>query len=318
MKTIAASVLLIFIGFVTSLPAWAEQTGEVLNNASIIELKQAGFGEGFIVDKIKSSPGDFDMSLAGLKQLKAAGIPDVVLSAMLPAKSPAKGNGDPVAVEPSADPNDPKSPHEAGIWLYEESTGKPQMIQLEPSVYSQSKSGVGFFMQYGQTVKGKAVIRSAHAGITTANRQPVFYFYFEHTQSGLSDFHGATSPNEYILAQFEVAANDNERRLVMSSINAYTGGASGTESQSVRSFAVQKLAPGIYKVSPKEALSDGEYGFFYGSNQGGGKVFDFGVQGSPGTEPMPPVVETMPQDSKKHRFKDFFQKKTDTATNTTN
>lgn len=318
MKTTPA--LLIAIGFITASPSLAQQSNpnaspaqtaqssqqeEVLKNGTIIVLKDLGLGESIIVEKIKSSRCDFDVSLNGLKQLKTAGVPDGVISAMLSAKSAAKGRGEAVQV---ADPNDPNSPHEPGIWLLEEVDGKPKMTQLEPSVYTQSKSGVGFFIQFGETVKNRAVMRSAHSEIVTTNRQPTFYFYFERTQSGLSDSHGATSPNEYVLAQFEVVEKDNQRRLVMSSLNAYSGGQHGTESRAIRSFTFQKLAPGIYKVMPKENLADGEYGFFYGGNTGGGKVFDFGVKGSFEPKAETELTDTQDQKPKKRGIKSLFQK----------
>lgn len=270
-------------------PASPAEQEEVLTNATIIELKELGLGESLIVEKIKTSRCNFDVSINGLKQLKSAGVSDAVIGAMLSAKSAAKANDGAVAA-PANDSNDPNSPHEPGIWLYEENDGTPRMTKLEPSVYSQSKTGVGFFMQFGQTVKNQAVIRSAHAEIETTNRRPVFYFYFEKTESGLSDArHNATSPNEYILSQFEVSEKDNARRLVMGSINAYSGTESGAEGKSVRSFSFQKLAPGVYKVTPKEDLANGEYGFYYGQMGGlgalgGGKVFDFRVKGLAETE----------------------------------
>lgn len=308
MKTL---IFLIAIGCIIILSASAEQTGsgaapaaqqpEILNNDGVIQLNQLGLGESIIVEKIKTSPCQFDTSLHGLKQLKTAGISDTIIGAMLAAKSGVTGSAQ-TAATASSDPNDPKSPHDAGIWLYVETDGKPAMTELEPSVYSQSKSGVAFFMEFGQTVKTKAVIHSAHAQLVITNRQPVFYFYFEHTQAGLSDTQGATSPNEYILAQFQVAENDNERRLVMGSMNAYSGGVSGAESKSIRSINFQKLSPGIYQVSPKEILANGEYGFFYSGNSTGGKVFDFGINGPAATEPAP-VMDSGNQSQKKTQAK---------------
>lgn len=295
-------------------PAKPAQQEEVLNNAAVIELKGLGLGESLIVDKIKTSRCDFDVSINGLKQLKAAAVPDAVISAMLAAKPGGAANGA-VAIEPPADPDDPKSPHEAGIWLCEQVPGKTKMTKLEPSVYSQAKTGVAIFASFGQSVKSRAVLGSAHAEIQVTNRQPVFYFYFEKTQSGLSDTsRSATSPNEYILAQFEVKEKDNQRSLVMGQMNAYSGGQSGADSKSVRSIGFEKLAPGIYKVSPKEDLANGEYGFFYAANStmgaygagaSGGKVFDFAVQGDPETEPKAPATDdkkaskTKAKDSKK-------------------
>jgi len=272
--------------------------GEVLNNASIIELQKLGLGEGVILQKIKGSRCAFDVSVDGLKQLKAAAVPDSVIGAMLSANSASTGNAAPP--EPPVDANNPQSPHEAGIWLYEEPSAKPKMTQLEPSVYSQTKTGSGMLSQFGVTQKRLAVIRSAHAEIETANRRPTFYFYFERTQAGLSDArNSATSPNEYVLAQFEVIEKDNQRRLLMGQMNAYSGSVTGPEDRAVRSFGFQKLAPGSYKVTPKDDLASGEYGFFYGGNSGGGRVFDFRVKGSPETEPAPPVPDN--QNTKKTR-----------------
>jgi hypothetical protein len=175
------------------------------------------------------------------------------------------------------------------------------MKKLEPSVYSQTKTGSAIFMQFGATMKSKAVIGGAHSETQTTNRQPSFYFYFEKTESGLGETRSsATSPNEYILAQFEVKENDNQRSLVMGQLNAYSGGQSGADGKSVRSISFDKLAPGIYKVTSREDLANGEYGFFYGGNASmgiygagasGGKVFDFAVRGDAATEPKAIGVE---------------------------
>jgi hypothetical protein len=295
-----------------------QRRAEVLDNAAVIELKGFGLGESVIVDKIKSSRCNFDVSLSGLKQLKAASVPDGVISAMLASRSGPTANGT-AAAEQAADPDDPKSPHEAGIWLYAEEGGKAKMTKLEPSVYSQAKTGGGIFMAYGQTVKSRAVLGGAHAEIELTNRRPIVYFYFEKTQSGLSDTaNSATSPNEFILAQFEVKSKDNQRTLVMGQMNAYSGNKSGTDSGAVRSIGFEKLAPGIYKVSPKEDLADGEYGFFYGGNStmgaygagaSGGKVFDFAIRGGPVTEPKAPAAEDKKEPkAKTNVFKKIFGK----------
>ncbi len=263
---------------------------EVLNNAAIVELVKLGLGEGLLVDKIKASRCNFDVSLGGLKGLKAAGVPDAVVSAMIAASTQNSGRADATA----GNPNDPKSPHEPGIYYYEEAGGKPKLTKLEPAVYTQTKSGIAIFMQYGQTAQQKAVLHPAHAELQSASRKPIFYFYFENTGSGLGETRNiATSPNEFVLAQMEFKGKDNLRTLVVGQINAYTGTQWGPKDQSIRAFDFEKLAPGIYRVTPKQDLANGEYCLFYGGNSifgtyattGGGKVFDFGVQGSPETEP---------------------------------
>jgi hypothetical protein len=318
MKTIPA--LLIALNFLIALPALAEQSAqvssagqsqeEVIDNVAVIKLNQLSLGESVIIEKIRISRCNFDTSVNGLSQLKEAGVTNTVIAAILATKS-GNGSGGPAVLQ-SSDLNDPSTPHEAGIWLYEENDGKPKMTQLEPSVYSQSKSGAGIFMQFGETLKQKAVMRGSHAELATTNCQPIFYFYFEHTQAGLSDNNGATSPNEYALAQFEVVEKDNQRSLVMSSINAYSGGQHGADGKAIRSFSFQKLSPGIYKVTPREALSDGEFGFFYGGtgrDTTGGKVFDFGVKNSAQTETMAADPQNNSPAKKTNVFKQIFAKK---------
>lgn len=273
------------------------QQQEILNNDGVIQLKQLGLGEGVIVDKIKTSPCQFDLSLNGLKQLKAADISDTIISAMLSAKSGATAPSDTIPTQTtiqSTDPNDPKSPHDSGIYLYEDVDGKPKMTKIEPSVYTQAKAGVAIFAQYGQSANIKAVLNSAHAMLQCTNSKPVFYFYFENTQSGLGATRDiATSANEFELAQFDFNASAKSRSLVVGKANLYTGSQSGAKEQSIRPFDAEKLSPGIYKVSPEAELANGEYCFFYGGDIGavGGshKVFDFGVNNPSYVEPPKPA-----------------------------
>jgi hypothetical protein len=313
MKTIP--VLLIAIGCTIAQLALADETNstpgaaqpatqnDVLDNNGVIQLKQLGLGDSVILEKIKTSHCAFDVNLDGLKQLKSAGISDDVIAAMLSAQSSASAStaaaNAPAA--PIADPNDPKSPHDAGIYLYQEIDGNTKMTEMEPTVYTQVKSGMGLFMAYGQTVNSKAVLHPAHAMMQCTNSKPVFYFYFEDTKSGLGETKDiATSPNEFVLAQFEVKDRDNLRSLIVGQMNAYSGSQSGPKDQSVRPFDAEKLAPGIYKVSPNQGLADGEYCFFYGGDatfgaygtMGNHKVFDFGIQDSSYIEPQAPTQTT--------------------------
>lgn len=285
----------------------------VLNNGGVIELKGLGLGDKLIISKIQNSRCEFDTSIPGLKQLKAAGLSEDIITAMVEYKPLVKVAATATAATlqaESGDPNDPQAAHEEGIWFYEEIDGKPKMTKLEPSVYGQNKTGVAFFAQFGETMKNRAVIRGAHAEFEVTNRKPVFYFYFERTSSGLGQSQNiATSPNEYTLSQFEVNEQTGNRSLVMSQMNVFAGGEHGADSKSVRAFSYQKLSPGVYKVTPKEDLANGEFGFFYGGNTGGGKVFDFGVKGSPETEPVVPVVEK-PKQTEKKPFTNPFKKKT--------
>ena len=177
-----------------------------VNDNTVLELIKLGPGESLVVDKIKASHCDFDVSINDIKQLKSASVPDGMISAMLTA---SKGGMERPSVS-LGDLNDPKSPHGAGIYYYEESDGKAKLTKTEPSVYTQQKTGVAFFAAYGQSVKSRAVPHPATAMLRAANRRPVFYFYFENTKSGLGEtMNIATSPNEFMLAQFESKDKDN-------------------------------------------------------------------------------------------------------------
>lgn len=48
-----------------------------------------------------------------------------------------------------------------------------------------------------------------------------------------------------------------------------------------RGIKVEKLGPGVYKVTPQEDLIEGEYAFYNGGGagpSGGAKLFDFGIK----------------------------------------
>jgi hypothetical protein len=269
---------------------------EVLTNEKIVTMTRAGLSATLIVNKIRSSKTNFNVSTDELIRLKQAKVSDDIINAMVEASSSASasisrtGAGD-VA---RTDANDPLSAHEAGIYLIEEKDGQKRMTELEPSISSQSKSG-GFFtsaMTGGLTkIKSKAVLASPNARLQISNPRPVFYFYFEVKSSGLSNSgnvyaSSSTSPNEFVLVEMD--GKKNGRELVVGQFNAF-GAQSGTLDKYARAFDYEKIAPGVYKVTPRVDLTGGEYGFFYGGSTplagygyfGAGvspKIFDFGIK----------------------------------------
>lgn len=283
----------------------AAQGERPLTNDDILKMVAAGFDEETVIKLITASTTAFDTSVDSLMGLKQAGVPEKVIAAMLdaearkrnsaaaaapaaenPAPAVSPGPGEVTVAHPPPDPNDPAAPREPGIyWLPKERRDK-SMVQLEPSVYSQGKSG-GMFaagMTYGiAKAKWKAVVRSPRANLRISEERPEFWFYFEQTTHGLSYsgsfFGGASSPNEFILARME--KKSNERQLVVGEFGAF-GSSTGTRSKDIVDIEFQKVAPGIYRVVPIRPLAPGEYCFFYaGANMAmgmaGGKLFDFGI-----------------------------------------
>ena len=282
-KMILAS-LSVFVIFTLASPLLAQNADEVLTNDSVISLVKAGLSSTIIVNKIHSSKTNFVMSTDELIRLKQAKVPDEIVAGMFDASNrrsagaSSMGAGD----VSKADPNDPTSVHEAGIYLYQEKSGQQKMIQLEPSVSKQTKSG-GFLtsaVTYGiAKIKFKASLNGQNAATQIDQTRPVFYFYFEVKSSGLStSSYYATNPNEFALVKLDMKSNTRE--VTVSQANAF-GAQSGTMDKAARAFTYEKIAPGVYKVTPQVDLDNGEYGFYNAAGvgpSGGAKIFDFGIK----------------------------------------
>lgn len=279
---IHAGMMLLLISTVTA--AQVNGSGEVLTNDKVITMVRAGLPSLVIVSKIHASRTSFDTNTDELIRLQKAQVPTEIINAMVTASTRASaassntGAGD----ASKADPNDPAAAHDAGIYLYQEKDGQRRMIQLEPSVSKQSKTGGVFTsaLTGGLTkVKFKAALAGANASLQLDVPRPVFYFYFEIKNAGLSNnTYYATSPNEFVLVKFD--AKSNSREVTVSQANAF-GIQSGTMDKAARGLTVEKLGPGFFKVTPQVDLTDGEYGFYYGGGvgpSGGAKIFDFGIK----------------------------------------
>jgi hypothetical protein len=217
--------------------------------------------------------------------LNKSGVSSNVIKVMLAPKTEAST---PVATPApvAADPNDPLAPHESGIYMYVTKSNRKEMILLEPTVYTQGKSGGVFAsaMTYGiAKMKWKAVIRAPHASIRTTDANVVFYFYFEEKSAGLSHANfGTSTPNEFTLLKFDVKGETRE--TIVMQANAF-GAQTGTQDKASVGFAFEKIRPGVYKVTPNGVLNPGEYGFLSAAAMGAfapgaasaSRVFDFGV-----------------------------------------
>ena len=92
MKKVALVLCFVCL-FVSWLSTTAVAAEEKLTNASVVEMHKLGLGDGVVVEKIKNSACNFDVSLDALKQLKDGGISDPVIQAMIAAGSPTKPAG---------------------------------------------------------------------------------------------------------------------------------------------------------------------------------------------------------------------------------
>ena len=218
--------MLLFLLSPTVLP---QESIEVLTNEKVVTMVKAGLPSSIIVNKIHASKTSFDTSTDELIRLRQAHLPGDIINAMVEASPRATkatsstGAGD----VPKTDPNDPASAREVGIYLFEEKDEKWQMIQLEPSISTQSTSG-GFFksaMTYGiAKIKSKAALTDSSARLQLPGYSPGFLFYFEVKNSGLGNsgnvYSGpSTSPNEFVLVKID--QKKNARELVVGQANLF-------------------------------------------------------------------------------------------------
>jgi len=257
-----------------------------MTNQDVVDMISIGLSDDVIVDKIHSAEEtDFDTSLDSLKALKKANASDTVIRAMINPHSAAPAAAMPTPL--AGDPNDPNTAHDAGIYLYANTRNGRQMQLLEPTVYSQGKSGGTFksAMTYGiAKVKWKAVVRGEHANLRTSDTGAVFYFYFEEKSAGLShnSFGTVTTPNEFTLLRLEVKRDTRETTVMKA--NAF-GASSGTDDKYTIPFSQTRLSAGVYKVVPNAPLRPGEYCFLSAAGMGAyapgsaaaSREFDFGI-----------------------------------------
>jgi hypothetical protein len=285
------SIFLVLLSFCFVAHTQVLAQDEVMTNSEVVSLVKAGLSKTIIINKIRTSKTNFDLSTDGLINLKKAGIDDDIVHAMLEAKSgkiisptiSSDGGGS------NADPNDPMSSHGYGIYLFEERDGTRKMTQLAPNVSAQNRTGGLFTSQltYGiGKVKTKANLPGTAAALQLKDSRPVFYFYLDVKSGGLNTASGIPStPNEFAMIRFNVRSDNRE--VTIAKGNAF-GGKGGLSDEYVVQFDATDMGNGIFKITPKTDLKNGEYGFYLinsgNSNTGsavGSKFFDFGVKLTP-------------------------------------
>ena len=196
------------------------------------------------------------------------------------------GNTPLFAQDTQANSNDPLHALSSGIYYFESQTG--QYKEIDANMFSQSKQGSGLLtsMTYGLAkTKQKAILSGTKANLQINTNAPFFYFVFDKEKSSLNETSQiATNPNQFVLVKFNITTNKKSRELVTGSYNYYEGGASGIDDSQKIPFKFEKIAQGIYKVYPEQALPKGEYSFLctVGTTTAGNtstqKVFDFGIE----------------------------------------
>jgi hypothetical protein len=281
--SIARRGTLLFLGLalLTICSVARGQGPKPLSNDDINKMVQLKFGDGVIAAKIESSSSVFDTSVEALTKLKAAGVSDAVMQAMIAAGEPGC-EAPPTALSgPSPDPN---AAHDPGIYLYHQNADGSRMTPLKPRAYGTRNSwilaGLTFSIAKSHWI---AIIPGPKSPLRVSESRPAFYFYFGPNREPCSWralFGRRYSPDQFTLARFESKTSDRE--LVIGEWGTHIA-KTGVALKSVVDFDFEKIAPGIYKIIPRADLSPGEYGFnlsyYYGNNNTGVGLyfFDFGI-----------------------------------------
>lgn len=280
MKTTIKSILTIVFMSVAVLASAQNSNDEVMTNESVINLYKRGLSPSIIVSKIKTSKSNYNVSTDALIAMNNQNIPDDIVNAMVEAS----GNKESIV----GDVNDPNAVHESGIYYLRTTTdGNTEMIQLEPTVCTQTKMGSGLAsaMTYGAaSTKMKAKIDGEMSRLQFEDQKPVFYFYFDkgaNLNTTSTWFSPSSSPNEFVLAK--MTAKQKAREFITGKMNVWSGSNFGVDEKIKVAFDIEKIKPGVYKVTAQIPLVPGEYCFMFAGNatmygSTGQKVFDFGIK----------------------------------------
>src|SRR5262245_30690602 len=253
--------LVLALAALTLFAATSLTAQEVLTNDSLIALKKAGLSDSIIISKIKSSQTKFDVSTKGLIGLKNAGMSDQVIEAVVNAGSapPAAATPAPAPAAPAAAAVAPAASRETIVHLI-----GAKSVELVPANASMEFS-TGFFDS-----KSELVLKGKKATYRIADKKPVFY--------------STWSANDAPLVRLKPGSDHDDRNLKISS-GSYAPYGGGSIKYGVRSEdridlePAEKDARGYYRLTPREPLKPGEYGFVltYGTSGTTGQIYDFGV-----------------------------------------
>lgn len=281
----------LIVGLLMSVPAFA--AAEIVTNDTVLKLIAAGMPEDVIIAKIKASPTKFELDTDKIIVLKKSGVSGPVLAAMIGAPSNSVTN----AAAMSADSPDPMIPRPSGVYMLDADPAPGKMVRIDPTTSNQTKTGnfLGYALTGGiASMSFKAVIPNENARVVSKTAQPVFYFYFDQANGSLSSGAGfnaffgpgsaVTSPSEFSLVRFDTKSGRREAKVGKFNIG---GAKSGVMDKDRIPFQYDQIAPGVFKVSPSNPLSPGEYGFLYSVSGGGmgmagggnmmARVFDFSL-----------------------------------------
>ena len=235
--------------------ACSQELAKRITNKDVIDMTAVGLSDDLIIAKIRGAAAggtlQFDTSIDGLKELKAAKVSDEVIKVMINPAPPAAQVV--VAATPiSNDPNLP--PPEVGVYWKNSNA----FILIEGQAISQAKVGgkAGSMFTYGmRNEHWDAYLNGPQSNNVIQDRLPVFYIYVPD---------GASS-SDFVLISLE--KKGNRREFQIGSFGGITGGKSGVKREKEIAFTAEHAGIRTYKIKLAAAMQPGEYAFFMGTGQ---------------------------------------------------
>jgi hypothetical protein len=246
------------------------QVRRALINQDIEQMVKAKFSDSTIIKLIKANETAFDLSANAMIELKAAGVSQNVIEAMLstnikPSQNagmtvsphqPAPAPAAPQAIAAAAPRKNPEVPDEIGVYYLQ----KDKLISIDPEIVNWKTGGV--VKEYATLGWDKGhvngTIRGPHSNLDLTYKSDASMRMMG--VDGILEFYVRTrdgdSASEYQFLKFWEKSDRREFRT-------FTGGvfhASGGAQDNVLEFKFEKIAPRTFKVDLSN-LNSGEYGF---------------------------------------------------------
>jgi len=267
-------LLLFLLTFASIISVSAQTERDTLTNEKIITLSKIGLQPSVIVNKIKTSVTNFDVSTDALINLSKNNVSAEVINEMM-----KRNESHQEAINNMIESKNPNVMHRSGIYLYNPSDLENPLKKIQVVRVSSFKASSGGYGGYGGSSE-YAILSGATSKQQINGQNPTFYFYFNNQENVKADwFEGAASPNEFALVKVIVKKEQRMFKIGGSSSGAFTGGSSsGIPEKTKIQFESDEISEGsgIYKVTFKTPLQPGEYCFAFASAIQ--KLFDFGIK----------------------------------------
>ena len=249
------SLLATLFFLLVSSTAGSQQLSSRITNQDVIDMVSIGLSSDVIIAKIRSASAgatlQFDTSVAGLKDLKAAKVSDDIIKVMI---NPAPPTG-PIVVAATPITNDPNlPPPEVGVYWKDGSA----FTRIEGQAISQAKVGgkAGSMFTYGmRNEHWDAYLDGPQSKNAVRERQPMFYLYVP----------DGGSAGDFTLISLE--KKGNRREFQIGSFGGITGGKSGVKRDKEIAFTAEHVGIRTYRLKLAADMRPGEYAFFMGTGQ---------------------------------------------------